>query len=78
MAKRKLEGTVYLFPAKVESLGRLRKLLQMRHEHYSTSHPRQIDALNNIIVDAYRNCKERGLTEKDVQINISGLKEARF
>ena len=79
MVKRKLEGTVYLDPKnKIHFLGELRKLVRIRQEVYLISHPEAVDVLNNMVIRAYNNCRQRGAGEDEICVAVSGLKEAKI
>jgi hypothetical protein len=79
MAKRKLEGTIYLDPQnKIGSLGELLRMVRTRQEVYLTAHPQIRDVLNNMVVRAYNNCVQKGAEEDEIKVAVSGLKEARL
>lgn len=79
MAKRKLEGTVYLDPKnKIHSLGELRRLVRIRQDIYLTTDPEAVDVLNNMVIRAYNNCRQRDAGEDEIRVAVSGLKEAKI
>ncbi len=79
MAKRKLEGTVYLDPQnKQGSLEKLQRLAQARRESETALCPDVRDLINNMVIHTYSLCKQKGAREDEIIAAVSSPKEARY